>query len=159
VSSGSSSHDLMRHEEGSLAFPRDLGEAVCEGRKMACTLDSRDEDGEIGGDETPTRCVSLLMSEKGALASSIRRCFRGGVLQYGGGGGRVGGDGVASTGAPTSIAAAVRGLLRDGITKRITSLVLCKCGRVWCACGRAMRTMDAQWPFFNVKCGRRGARD
>jgi hypothetical protein len=56
------------------------------------------------------------MSKKGARMSSIRRCFRGGVLQYGGGG-VVGGEGVASTGTPTGKAATVRGLLRDGMLK------------------------------------------
>jgi hypothetical protein len=56
------------------------------------------------------------MSEKGARVSSIRRCFRGGVLQYGGGG-RVGGEGEASTGMPTGNTAGVRGLLRDGMVK------------------------------------------
>lgn len=120
VSAGSSSHDLMRHTGAALIFPRGLGEGDPDGREnMAWTRDSLDEDGEIGGEETPNRFVSLLMSEKGARVSSIRRCFRGGVLQYGGGG-VVGGEGMASTGTPTGKAAAVRGLLKDGMLKQIT---------------------------------------
>src|SRR6266478_3273620 len=67
----------------------------------------------------PNIFISLLMSEKGARVSSIRRCFRGGVLQYGGGG-MVGGEGVASTGTPTGKAAEVRGLWRDGISEQFT---------------------------------------
>jgi hypothetical protein len=59
------------------------------------------------------------MSEKGARMSSTRRCFRGGVLQYGGGGVE-GGEGVASTGTPTGKATAGRGLLRDGMLGQIT---------------------------------------
>jgi hypothetical protein len=126
VSAGSSSHDLMRHKGAALIFPRGLGEGDTDGREntdgrknTAWTRDSVDEDGEIGGEETPSRFVSLLMSEKGARMSSIRRCFRGGVLQYGGGG-VVGGEGVASTGTPTGKAAAVRGLLRDSMSRQIT---------------------------------------
>ena len=120
VSAGSSSHDLMRLKGAALIFPRGLGEGDTDGREnTAWTRDSVDEDGEIGGEETPTRFVPLLMSEKGARMSSIRRCFRGGVLQYGGGG-VVGGEGVASTGTPTGKAAAVRGLLRDSMSRQIT---------------------------------------
>jgi hypothetical protein len=110
----------MRHIGAALIFPRGLGEGDTDGREnMAWTRDSVDEDGEIGGEETPSRFVSLLMSAKGARTSSIRRCFRGGVLQYGGGG-VAGGEGVASTGTPTGEMAAVRGLLRGGMLKQIT---------------------------------------
>jgi len=117
VSAGSSSHDLMRDKGAALIFPRGLGEGDAGGREnTAWTRDSRDGDGEIGGEETPRRFVSLLMSENGARVSSIRRCFRGGVLQYGGGG-VVGGKGEALTGTPTSKAAAIRDLLRDGMLK------------------------------------------
>ena len=118
VSPGSSSHDLMRHRGAALIFPRGLGEGDADGREnTAWTRDSLDGDGEmIGGEKTPSRFVPLLMSEKGARMSSIRRCFRGGVLQYGGGG-VVGGEGVASTGTPTGKALAVRGLLRDSMLK------------------------------------------
>jgi len=117
VSAGSSSHDLMRHKGAALIFPRGLGEGDPDGRENTAWMrDSVDEDGEIGGDETPSKFVSLLMSEKGARVSSTRRCFRGGILQYGGGG-VMGGEGVASTGTPTGKAGAVRGLLRDGMLK------------------------------------------
>lgn len=120
VSAGSSSHDLMRHKGAPLIFPRGLGEGDADGREnTAWTRDSLDEDGEIGDEETPSTLVSLLMSEKGARMSSIRRCFRGGVLQYGGGG-VVGGEGVASTGTLTGKAKAGRGLLRDGMLNQIT---------------------------------------
>jgi hypothetical protein len=82
LSAGSSSHDLMRHKGAALIFPCGLGVGDPNGREnMAWTRDSLDEDGEIGGEETPSRFVSLLMSKKGARMSSIRRCFRGGVLQ------------------------------------------------------------------------------
>ena len=46
--------------------------------------------------------------------SSTCQCFHGGVLQYEGGG-RMGNKGMASAGTPTCKAAAVQGLLRDGI--------------------------------------------
>jgi len=124
VSSESSSHDLIKGT--ALTFPCGLGEVGGGGGRKTWTLDGLDEDGEVGGVKTPTRCVSLLMSEKGALVSSIRRCFRGGVLQYGGGG-RVGGEGVASTGTPSGKAAGVRGLLRDGMLNQIT----CWLVQVW----------------------------
>jgi hypothetical protein len=148
VSAGSSSHDLMRHKGAALIFPRGLGEGVPDGRENTAWMrDSLDEDGEIGGEETPSRFVSLLMSEKGARVSSIRRCFRGGVLQYGGGG-VVGGAGVASTtGTPTGKATAVRGLLRGGMLKQITCGVCAsveECGGVFVELfvGGAIRTMD-----------------
>lgn len=117
VSAGSSSHDLVRHKGAAFIFPRGLGEVDADGREnTAWTRDSLDEDGEIGGEETPSRFVSLLMSVKGARMSSIRRCFLGGVLQYGGGGVE-GGEGVASTGTPRGKAEAGRGLLREGMLK------------------------------------------
>jgi hypothetical protein len=143
VSAGSSSHDLMRHKGTALTFPRGFGEGEPSGREnIAWTRDSRDEDGESGGGETPTRFASLLMSENGARVSSIRRCFRGGVLQYGGGG-RMGGEGVASTGTPTGKAAAVRSLLRDGILKRITCGLCASVEECGVLVGGAMRTMEA----------------
>jgi len=117
LSAESSSHDLMRPKGAALIFPRGLGDGVPDGReKIAWTRDSLDGDGEIGIEDTPSRFVSLLMSEKGARVSLIRRCFRGGILQYGGGG-VVGGEGVTSTGTPTGKATAVRGLLRDSMLK------------------------------------------
>ena len=153
VSAGSSSHDLMRHKGAAFTFPRGLREGEHSGREnRASTRDSRDEDGEIGGEETPTKDDSLLMSENGARVSSIRRCFRGGVLQYGGGG-RMGGEGVASTGTPTGEAVAVRGLLRDGISKRITCGLCASVEECGVLVGGAMRTMEVSWTFFNVKCG------
>jgi len=143
MSAGSSSHDLMRHKGAALTFPRGFGEWEPSGREnMAWTRESRDGDGEIGGGETPTRFASLLMSENGALMSSIRRCFRGGVLQYGGGG-RMGGEGVASTGTPTGKAAAARGLLRDGILKQITCGLCASVEECGVLVGGAMRTMEA----------------
>ena len=99
------------------------------------------------------------MSDKGALVSSTRRCFRGGVLQYGGGGG-MGGEGVASRGTPIGKAAGVRGLLRDGMLKRITCRLCAsveECGGV--LCGRSDEDNGGRWTFFNVKCGRISARD
>jgi hypothetical protein len=159
MSAGSSSHDLMRHKGANFTFPRGLGEVGPGGREnTAWKRDSRDEDGEIGGGETPTRFDSLLMSENGARVSSTRRCFRGGVLQYGGGG-RMGGEGVASTGTPTGKAVAVRGLLRDGILKRITCGLCASVEECGVLVGGAMRTMEASWMFFNVKCGWTCARD
>ena len=116
VSAGSSSHDLMRHKGAALICPRGLGEGDEVRENTAWTRDSLDGDGEIGGEETPSGFVSLLMSDKGARVLSIRRCFRGGVLQYGGGGVE-GGKGVASTGTPRGKATAARGLLRDGMLK------------------------------------------
>jgi hypothetical protein len=158
VSAGSSSKDLMRLNGTALAFPGGLGVGTAdEGRGMK-TRDGRDEVGEIGGVRTPTACVSLLMSEKGARVWSILRCFRGGVLQYGGGG-RAGGAGVASTGTPTGKAAGVRGLLRDGMLKRITRKCCASVEGCGVLVGRAMRTMEAKWTFFNVKCGHISARD
>ena len=64
-------------------------------------------------------------------------------------------------GTPTWEAAAVRDLLRDGISKRITCRFSAKCGKMWCIVGGAMRTMEVQWTFFNVTltCGRVSARD
>ena len=139
LSAVSSSHDLMRHNGAALAFPRSLEEGEAGGREnTASTRDSRDEDGEIGGATDD----SLLMSENGARISSIRRCFRGGVLQYGGGV-RVGGKGVASTGTPTSKAAAIRGLLRDGILRRITCGLCASVEGCGVLVGGAMRTMEA----------------
>ena len=140
VSSVSSSHDLMRPNGAALTFPRGLGEEQPGGgRKMAWSFDGRDEEGEIGGD---ARHVSLLMSESGALVLSTLRCFRGGILQYGGGGG-LDGEGVASTGTPTGRAAAVRGLLRDGILKRITHWFCASVEGCGVLVGGAMRTMEA----------------
>ena len=135
VSAGSSSHDLTRYKGAALIFPRGL-EGDPDGRENTAWIrDSLDEDGEIGGGETPIRFVSLLMSEKGARVSSTRRCFLGGVLQYGGGGVE-GGEGVASTGTPTGKAATVRGLLRDGMLMQITCGLCASVERVWgCACG------------------------
>jgi hypothetical protein len=140
VSAGSSSHDLMRHKGVALIFPRGLGEELGGRENTAWIRDSRDKDGEIGGGEIPTRFASLLMSENGARVSSIRRCFRGGVLRYGGGG-RMGGEGVASTGMPTGKAAAVRGLLRDGILKQITCGLCASVEECGVLVGGAMRTM------------------
>jgi hypothetical protein len=143
VSAGSSSHDLVRHKEATLPFPRGLGGEVGGRENTASTRDSRDEDVEIGGEVTPTRCDSLLMSENGARISSTRRCFRGGVLQYGGGG-RMGDNGVASTGTRAGKAEAVRGLLRDGILTRITCGLCASVEKCGVLVGGAMRTMEAQ---------------
>jgi hypothetical protein len=71
------------------------------------------------------------MSESGTLVSSSRRCFRGGVLQYEGGVG-MGGECVASTGAPTCEAKAARGLLSDGISEGTTGRIRASVENVVC---------------------------
>jgi hypothetical protein len=65
---------------------------------------------------------------------------------------------VASTGIPTGKAAAVRGLLRDGMLKQITCGLCASVERVWgvlveLIVGGAIKTMEESWTFFNVKCG------
>lgn len=63
----------------------------------------------------------------------------------------MGGEDVALTGIPTgSKAAPVRGLLRDGILKRITKRLCAIVEVCGVLVGGAMRTMEASWTFFNV---------
>ena len=121
---GSSSHDLMRTKGAAFTGPRGLGEGEIAGGGLAWSFGVRD--GRL-----VTVYGSLLMSESGALESSSRRCFRGGVLQYEGGI-RMGGENVASTGTPICEAKAARGLLRDGISEGTTCRIRASVENVVC---------------------------
>ena len=121
----------MRVEGAAFTGPRGFGEGESRGGGLAWSFGVRDEGGGCCEGRLVTVYDSLLMSESGTLVSSSRRCFRGGVLQYGGGI-RMGGASVASTGTPTCEAKAARGLLRDGISEGTTCRICASVENVVC---------------------------
>jgi hypothetical protein len=121
----------MRTKGGAFAGPHGLGEGELGGGALAWSFGARADGGECCEGMLVTVYGSLLMSESGALESSSRRCFRGGVLQYEGGI-RMGGESVASTGTPTCEAKAARGLLRDGISEGTTCRIRASVENVVC---------------------------
>jgi hypothetical protein len=141
ASSASSSHDLMRDKGATLELPRGFGEEELGGESTVWTFGVHDKGGEAGESKPPVGFGPLLMSESGALASLIRRCFRGGILQYGGGG--VGEEGVASKGTSTWWAEASRVLFSDGILKRITCGFCASVEECGMVVGGTMRIMQA----------------
>jgi hypothetical protein len=121
----------MRTKGAAFTRPRGLGEGELDGGGLAWSFGVRDDGGERCGGMLVTVYGSLLMSESGALESSSRRCFRGGVLQYEGGVG-MGGESVASTGTPKCGAKVARGLLRDGISEGTTCRIRASVENVVC---------------------------
>lgn len=131
----------MRPKGAAFTGPRGLGEGELGEGGLAWSFGVRDEGGEGCEGKAVMTYDSLLMSESGALVSSSRRCFRGGVLQYGGGI-RMGGESVASTGTPTCEAKAARGLLSDGISEGTTCRICTSVEKCGVLVGGAMRTME-----------------
>ncbi len=121
----------MRPKGAAFTRPRGLGKGELGGGELARNFEVRDDGGEGRAGRLVIVYGSLLMSESGALVSSSRRCFRGGVLQYEGGIG-IGGESVASRGTPTCEVKAARGLLSDGISEGTTCRICANVDNVVC---------------------------